>query len=305
MDNIPSMKKNYSFWGKVLKLVMFHTFVSFNDKIYHQIHGTSMGTPVAPPFANLYFFFKFKDILEDEAILFQRRFVDDGLVIIKSRGDTSRLQELMKRASAFEFTFEVSEHEAIFLDFHIYKGIRFQNENKLDFRPFFKPTNMFLYLPYKSNHPTHMKLSIIKGEAIRTLRNSTSKSEWLNALSKIFRGLLSRGYKAREIQNKFQKIRWEDRYSYLTSKRSEDTRPKGTLALTTYHRLTKPIWRKLTDKHNLEDRLIIRRKHFTKNQQEIKELWPPIVVYKDFTKVGTHLIRARHNTQVDEPPSHT
>jgi len=120
MENIPLLKENYSFWGKVLKLVMFYSFVSFNDKVY-------------------------------QSILFQRRFVDDGFIVIKSREDALRLQSLMKENSAFKFTFDISEQEAVFLDFHIYKGIRFEHANKLDFRPYFKPTNKFLYLPHKSS----------------------------------------------------------------------------------------------------------------------------------------------------------
>lgn len=299
LENIPALKENSSFWGRVLKLVMMFSFVAFNGKVYHQICGTAMGTPVAPQFANLYFYYKFKHILEDDAILFQRRFIDDGFVIIKSQADAMRLRTLMQENSAFEFTFDISEQEAIFLDFHIYKGTRFEHENKLDFRPYFKPTNMFLYLPYKSNHPAHMKLSIIKGEAIRTLRNSTSKSEWLDALSKIFCGLLSRGYKPAEIQNKFRLVRWEDRYNYLIRESNKDTRPDGILSLTTYHRYTKPIWRKLIDKHNLMNRLSLRSKRFNLRQLKLQELWPPIVVYKDFTKIGHHLIRANTDPQLE------
>jgi len=177
-DTLPTIAKDSKTTAKELDaftfgmvdtepLVMMFSFVAFNGKVYHQICGTAMGTPVAPQFANLYFYYK---------------------------------------------------------------------------------------------------------EAIRTLRNSTSKSEWLDALSKIFCGL-------RES--------------------NKDTRPDGILSLTTYHRYTKPIWRKLIDKHNLMNRLSLRSKRFNLRQLKLQELWPPIVVYKDFTKIGHHLIRANTDPQLE------
>lgn len=60
-----------------------------------------------------------------------------------------------------------------------------------------------------------MKLGVIRGEAIRLLRNSTSKANWLTALNTVFKGLMARGYLPIWIAREWKKIRFEDREDYL------------------------------------------------------------------------------------------
>ena len=292
-QNVPVLKQHHGFWANVLRLVMHHSYVEFNNEIYHQVQGTAMGTPVAPPFANLYFYYRYRHILENESILFQRRFIDDGFVIIKSRNAALDLMEKMKKVGKLEFTYEISDTRAVYLDFEIYKGPRYTSDMKLDLKPYFKPTNQFLYLPAKSNHPEHMKLAIVKGEAIRCLRNSTSKNEWLHALHTIFKGLIARGYDGRAIKAKFRQVRWEHRETYLQASVKCDSRPEGKLALTHYHRMTKPIWRSLIRKHSLPRRLRLTRRRYNNAQNAIIDAWPPVVVFKEFFKIGHRVIRAR------------
>lgn len=296
-QNVPLLVENSGFWGKVLRLVMYNCYVTFNSETYLQIQGTAMGTPVAPPFANLYFYYKYEHVLEDETILFQRRFIDDGFVIIKSRDAALRLMQNMTRVGNLEFTYDISDTRAIYLDFEIYKGPQYALQRKLDLRPYFKPTNQFLYLPDKSNHPSHMKMAIVKGEAIRCLRNSTSKAEWLRAMHTIFKGLIARGYNARAIKAKFKQVRWEDREYYLTPRDKVDSRPDGKLVLTHYHRLTKPVWQRLIDKHSLPRRLRLSRRCYNKQQKSVIDAWPPIIVFKDFYKIGHRVIRAQQDSR--------
>lgn len=293
--NVASLRENEYFWGKVLRLIMHNCYVKFNDEIYRQIAGTAMGTPVAPPFANLYFYFKYKEVLSDKAILFQRRFIDDGFVIIETRSAAEKLMQRMSAVGSLEFTHEISDYKALYLDFEIYRGQRYAAERKLDFRPFFKPTNQFLYLPEKSNHPRAMKMAIVKGEAIRCLRNSSCKSEWLHAMHLIFKGLIARGYNGREIKERFKQIRWEQRDAYLRSTGSQSEKPEGIIALTHFHRLLRTTWRKLIHKHKLTKRLRLRRRCYNNAQREIVDAWPPVIVFKDFHKIGHRVIRARQD----------
>ena len=205
------------------------------------------------------------------------------------------IMEQMKTRSNLKFTYELSKECAIFLDFNIYKGRRFNTERKLDFKPFFKPTNKFLYLPANSNHPSAMKKAIVKGEAIRCLRNSTDKANWLLAVDKIFKGLIERGYKPNDIQHRFREVRWEERSKYLHMESPEKEKPEGVLILTHYHPLTKEGWKKLIEKHSLQRRLVISRKHFNREQRQIIDEWPPVVVFKDFRKIGRFLISAKQS----------
>ncbi|MEM7375665.1 MAG: reverse transcriptase domain-containing protein, partial [Bacteroidota bacterium] len=83
-DNIPVMRKNNSFWTKILQLIMYNNYVTTNGQLYRQMEGTATGTQVAPQFANLYLYFKFRSILERPSILLHERFIDDGFVLTSS-----------------------------------------------------------------------------------------------------------------------------------------------------------------------------------------------------------------------------
>ena len=294
-ENVQALNEKNGFWLKVLQLILFNNYVSFNETVYRQMKGTAIGTCMAPPFANLYFHYRYKNVLENNKILFQRRFIDDGFVIIESKSDATNLMETMSKTTNLKFTYEISNEKAIFLDFEIFKGRRFETQKKLDFKPFFKPTNKFLYLPANSNHPIAMKKAIVKGEAIRCLRNSTNKTEWLKAMDKIFKGLLERGYKPQEISNRFREVRWEQRNHYLFKNKIEKKKPEGVIVLTQYHRETRDVWRKLIAKHSLPRRLHLTRRKYNADQRRIIDTWPPVVVFKDFKKIGQLLISARQN----------
>lgn len=201
------MRDNNNFWTKVLQLIMYNNYVVANGNIYRQMIGTATGTQVAPPFANLYLYYKFLRILQDPEILLHERYIDDGFILVSSRQHAERIIRLLNAATNLDLTYEISEHKAVFLDLVVYKGMRFELENRLDLRVYFKPTNRLLYLPMISNHPASMKSGIIIGEAIRTLRNSSDKAEWLKALRFIFSGLRARGYPGTMIKKAWKKIR--------------------------------------------------------------------------------------------------
>lgn len=303
-SKVPILNEKNKFWLKILKLILYNNYVQYDGQIYRQMRGTAMGTPVAPPFANLYMHYKFEVVLEKyaEHILFYRRFIDDGFVIVDSVETARALIRDLNAASPLRLTFEISEITAIFLDFIISKGCRFQREKKLDLSPFFKPTNKFLYLPERSYHPAHMKLSIVKGEAVRCLRNSTDKQAWLTALHRIFKGLISRGHRGKDIQRMWRTIRWEDRDRYLYGESNQAERPDGILIVTRYHPHMKGVWKKLIRKHSVARRLHMKRRNrWNEAQQTILEEWPPKIVFKDFRKLGHCLIRASDSGKHPHP----
>lgn len=292
--NLPVMREQNGFWTKILQLIMFNNYVKANGKIYRQMIGTATGTQVAPPFANLYLFFKFKKVLENPQILLSERFIDDGFVLVSSRSDAERVVIQLNAASNLRLTHDISDKEAIFLDLVIYKGIRYQNERRLDLRTYFKPTNRLLYLPMVSNHPRTMKAGIITGEAIRTLRNSSDKLEWLKALEFIFKGLRARGYPASIIQRAWKNVRWEQREMYVTG-RSTKNSPPGTLVFTRYHPGTRPNWSSLLAKHPFENIFPKRRLVHNLRQLNVMKSWPPTIVWSTFRKVGHNVISAKES----------
>ncbi len=116
-----------------------------------------MGTRTAPSYVNL-----FMANLEEQLLskyptkpLLWLRYIDDILVVWD--GDQERLKQFVRYLNnahpTIKFTYECSSTTVDFLDLTLYKGPRFQSENRLDTKPFFKTTNKFQYLEYNSAHP--------------------------------------------------------------------------------------------------------------------------------------------------------
>lgn len=303
-ENINFLQVENGINTKLLEMIMKKNYVIANDKVYLQKIGTATGTQVAPQFANLYLYFKYKEALSDPNIIFQERFIDDGLLIVKTREDAVRIIKNIQDSSSLSLTWEISDSKAIYLDLEIYKGNRYIMEKKLDLRTYFKPTNKMLYLPSRSHHPKHMKTGIIRGEAIRTLRNSSSKDEWLKSLRLIFKGLMARGYNPDMIKDKWKSVRFEERDFYIICS-TPKTIPEGLLIKTSYNPRTMELWTKMLTDHPVTEILKPRRERWNPKQATIIKKWPPKILWVDFRKVSHRTINSKdywkHKKQLKRP----
>ena len=82
----------------------------FNDKVYYQEHGVAMGSLLEFLLADIYLNdlkSKLKHILEENGVIYWKRFVDDCSVLIRKDADVSRLLDILNNFdSATQFTFE-------------------------------------------------------------------------------------------------------------------------------------------------------------------------------------------------------
>ena len=99
------MRTEGALLSRQLKLVMENNYVEANGKVYKQTKGTATGTQVAPPFTNLYLYFKYKNALSNTSIIFQSRYIDDGLLLIHQETSGEALATRLKQASTLELTF--------------------------------------------------------------------------------------------------------------------------------------------------------------------------------------------------------
>lgn len=292
-ENIPVLKYFNNFWTRILRLIMFNNYVTAAGKTYVQLTGTATGTQVAPPFANLYLHHKFKKVLSNPGIIFQSRYIDDGLLLVKSSEIGMEVINALNKASNLRLTHDISDNKAVYLDLEVHKGIRFQMERRLDTKVYFKPTNKFLYLPFNSHHPGQHKTGIIKGEAIRCMRNCSSKSEWLKAMHLIFKGLMFRGYPPSLIKQKWKSIRYEDRDKFIFKDR-ENKKPERDIVLSKFHPNLKMHFKKVIRTYPVRPLLITKRlASFNMTQKDLLESFPPQIVFKDFDKLGKKLISAK------------
>lgn len=84
--NLPTLQMDYAVWRSILNLVMYNNYVKANGQMYRETKDTASGTQVAPQFATLYAFYKFKSIFVDEDKLFLGSFIDDRLMMFRSYG---------------------------------------------------------------------------------------------------------------------------------------------------------------------------------------------------------------------------
>lgn len=287
------INRDTSGWMKLLQLINFNNYVTYNNIIYRQMEGTATGSQVAPPFCNLYLYLLFKEILNDTSIIFESRYIDDGFILARTTDDAIRIANLINNCSNLTITWDIHNNKAIYLDLVLYKGDRFRESGILDITTYFKPTNKLLYLPYSSCHPTHMKNGVAKGEAIRLLRNNCHKSNWISQVSFVFKGLMARGYPPKIIQYAWKSIRFDDRDKYIWED-TEKSIPTGTIITTTYHPLTQHFWRNLQVQYPFRDIFRTGRLgEYNKRQSKLLSKWPPTIIYGHFKRIGQKVISAK------------
>ncbi len=143
-----------------MHVLIYVTYFIFDEKIYSQVEGTAMGSPVNPIVASL-----FMEWFEEHVIgsfMFEiklwRRYVDDTMVILCD----SLLEEFTNHInnihSSIKFTRgEECGNTIAMLDAKI---VMFQ-EGALTFSVYGKTTHTDQYLQFASNQPQQDKLGVI------------------------------------------------------------------------------------------------------------------------------------------------
>jgi hypothetical protein len=200
----------------LLRFVLTHSFISFNKDVFLQIDGTSMGTPASVVYANL-----FMAALEDDwitkfghKIISYKRFIDDGAIIFDATIEEANLilSEFNALHEKIKITTDVSQTSIVFLDLCIYLDT---TNNKLLTKPFQKPMNQYLYIPYTSYHHRHMMKGWITGELKRYIRLSSRESDFLEIRKKFYDRLSDRGYPSSFTLPLFNSITYEIRETLL------------------------------------------------------------------------------------------
>ena len=189
----------------LLEYVLTHNYVEFNDKIYLQISGTAMGTPVAVAFACI-----FMHSLESEVHqlaldsnyalpLLRVRYIDDYAFIFPTKESYEQYIPLLENVHP-NIKLTVTDHlfaPAPFLDLEIFKCEKFWTRETcfLSTRLYRKPQNAYLYLLPWSFHPSHI-FPFIKSELSRIRLACSLDSDNIVSRHDFRNYLLKRGYTA-------------------------------------------------------------------------------------------------------------
>ena len=133
---------------------------SFNNEHFLQIHGTAMGTRMAPSYANL-FKGKFEHAIDNAPFkpLTWHRFIDDIMVCTEGEEKLKTSIEYLNSIHSNIIStdeYSVSLHQSLlFLDVQVHLS-----NNQIHKDLHIKPTDKHQYLLKSSCHPNHTKKTI-------------------------------------------------------------------------------------------------------------------------------------------------
>jgi Ser-tRNA(Ala) deacylase AlaX len=97
-------------------------FRSPNNKLYLQVNGVAMGSPLAPTFAEFYMCTVENTVLDDNNVkpAIYARYVDDMYVVVRDEEHLEQLRRKMEENSDLKFTYELNVNDKLpFLDIEI------------------------------------------------------------------------------------------------------------------------------------------------------------------------------------------
>ena len=203
-NDLPSYTPPSHVLQLITEFILKNSNFTFLNNHYLQKEGTSMGTRMAPPYANL-FMARIEDIIQKaypQNIIFWKRFIDEILFLFY--GSPIELQNLLSFMNSvhptIKFTFSTSKQSISFLDLEISK-----HNYQLLSTVHRKSTDTSMLLHYHSNYPQHIKECIIYSQALHyklLISNDETLEQELYNLTKI---LLARDYPLNVINRNIKK----------------------------------------------------------------------------------------------------
>ena len=212
---------------RALEIVMYRSIVRFGDTYRRQISGTMMGTPCAPPWANL-----FQGLDERNTIIPQYqinlpifvRFIDDifGLWVpsLGYLGDEDNEWNEFKSLvnnGCLDWEFSELSTSVNFMDLTIsITGDTFTTTL------YEKPMALYLYIPPHSSHPPGCLPGHIIGEVQRIHRLCSDKDDIQSRVCTFYGRLMRRGHKSESLIPLFEKAMVNARKFMAKSKQQRE-----------------------------------------------------------------------------------
>lgn len=183
---------------QLLEINLMRNDFEFNGDFYLQIKGTAMGKKFAPAYANI-FMAEWETLALNKCVkkpLHYYRFLDDiwGIWQHSEQDFEVFLRTLNDHNASIKLKSTINKNSIDFLDTTTFKGPNFLNDQKLDIKVFFKPTDTHALLFKTSLHPKHTFAGIIKSQLLRFHRICTQRTDFDKAVKILFSALSTRGY---------------------------------------------------------------------------------------------------------------
>ena len=178
-------------------------FRSPEGRLYLQVDGVAMGSPLGVLFAESYMSFVETEALAGmaEKPYIYSRYLDDIFVDIKDEPSLMHLKEELERHSVLTFTTEVGENNTLaFLDIDISAP-----SGQFNTSVYRKPTNSGHCLNGKSECPSRYKQSVIKAYIHRAFKHASSWELLHQELDRVRQILADNSYSQREVDAEIQR----------------------------------------------------------------------------------------------------
>jgi ribosomal protein L15 len=270
---------------KAMEFVLTNGYIVFENDIYQQTNGAAMGSPMIPPYANIFMYQLEKNTVHkyknSGTLLLFKRFIDDVIIITKDSNITELQNELNNLDPSIKLTWSPPAKHCNFLD--VIVSIK---NNKIHTSVFQKQLNTYAYLPFHSYHTTAQKRGFIKGEAIRYARICTSEVDFKLMVKLFTLRLQRRGYPLSFIQRSLGQVQHKDRHNYTVTSNKNNKKVIPLLFKTEYN----PI----VSHHNVRTAL----NQFSANIMKLANVHPSIsqkvtICYKMPPKLHVLSLKAR------------
>ena len=270
---------------KAMHFVLTKGYISFESEIYQQTNGAAMGSPMIPPYANIFMYQLERNTVHKYmnlgTILLYKRFIDDVFIITKDSEITELQSELNTLNPSIKLTWSPPAKHCNFLDLVV-----LVKNNKIHTKVFQKQLNTYAYLPFHSYHTPAQKRGFIKGEAIRYARICTDEDDFKLMVKLFTLRLQRRGYPLSFIQRALGQVQHKDRQKYTVTAKPSNNKAIPLLFKTEYN----PI----VSQHNIRTAL----NQFTANVLKLANVHPSIsqkvtICYKMPSKLHKLSLKAR------------
>ena len=159
-DNVNGMNKNQ--FKSLLEIATNDILFYFNGKLYKQIDGVAMGSPLGPTLANIFMSYYeekwLQECPQDFKPSYYYRYVDDTFLLFRSSNHIKKFLEFLNsRHQNIKFTCEIENNNSLpFLDVNIRKM-----DNTFTTSVYHKPTYTGLTTRYDSFIPSKYKDNLI------------------------------------------------------------------------------------------------------------------------------------------------
>eukprot|EP00954_Amorphochlora_amoebiformis_P028658 1392029-Amorphochlora_amoeboformis.AAC.2 len=215
---------------KITRLVLRNNVLRYRQSYYLQTVGTAIGNPLAVVYANVFMYELTRDLVQkyiaNGDLLFYRRYIDDIFsVFINPDAHHAFWRDFEQLHPNIRVTGDNAD-TVDFLDLTISKDNFFAENGRLRIRPYTKPFNKFLYIPWSSFHTRQSKNAWIRAELQRIVRNSDTFEIYLEERTMFARRLRARNYPHAFLTKAFLGIRYRDRSTFLAEHDSKSDRPR-------------------------------------------------------------------------------